>query len=48
MAREVDRNLVNIRHLAVQTSAGANYTNAASEEPSRLAIDLNGLVRFRV
>ncbi|WP_423814362.1 methyl-accepting chemotaxis protein [Pseudomonas kuykendallii] len=49
VAREVDRNLVNIRDLAVQTSAGANQTNAASQELSRLAIDLNGLVtRFRV
>ncbi len=49
VAREVDRNLVNIRDLAVQTSAGANQTNAASQELSRLAIDLNGLVtRFRI
>lgn len=49
VAREVDRNLVNIRDLAVQTSAGANQTNAASQDLSRLAIDLNGLVlRFKV
>lgn len=49
VAREVDRNLVNIRDLAVQTSAGAHQTNAASNELSRLAIDLNSLVmRFKV
>lgn len=49
VAREVDRNLVNIRDLAVQTSAGAHQTNAASQDLSRLAIDLNGLVmRFKV
>ncbi|MDH1261974.1 methyl-accepting chemotaxis protein [Pseudomonas sp. GD03944] len=48
VAREVDRNLVNIRDLALQTSAGANQTNAASQDLSRLAIDLNGLVaRFK-
>ncbi len=49
VAREVDRNLVNIRDLSLQTSAGANQTSAASQELSRLAIDLNGLVaRFRI
>ncbi len=49
VAREVDRNLVNIRDLSMQTSAGANQTTAASQELSRLAIDLNGLVsRFRL
>ncbi|MHC5352111.1 methyl-accepting chemotaxis protein [Metapseudomonas furukawaii] len=44
VAREVDRNLVNIRDLAVQTSAGADQTSASSQELSRLAVDLNGLV----
>ncbi|WP_085596587.1 MULTISPECIES: methyl-accepting chemotaxis protein [unclassified Pseudomonas] len=44
VAREVDRNLVNIRDLSTQTSAGANQSNAASQELSRLAVDLNGLV----
>lgn len=44
VAREVDRNLVNIRDLAVQTSAGATQTTAASQDLSRLAIDLNTLV----
>ncbi|KAF0864434.1 HAMP domain-containing protein [Pseudomonas sp. LD120] len=44
VAREVDRNLINIRDLSTQTSAGANQSNAASQELSRLAVDLNGLV----
>ncbi|MDN7143836.1 methyl-accepting chemotaxis protein [Pseudomonas sp. JQ170] len=49
VAREVDRNLTNIRDLALQTSAGANQTNAASQALSQLAIELNGLVgRFSV
>jgi methyl-accepting chemotaxis protein len=49
VAREVDRNLTNIRDLAVQTSAGANQTSASSQELSRLAVDLNTIVaRFSV
>lgn len=44
VAREVDRNLVNIRDLSMQTSAGANQTSAASQELSRLAVDLNSMV----
>jgi methyl-accepting chemotaxis protein len=49
VAREVDRNLVNIRNLSVQSSAGASQTSAASQELSRLAVDLNSLVaRFSV
>ena len=49
VAREVDRNLMNIRDLALQTSAGANQTSAASQELSRRAVDLNTLVaRFSV
>ncbi|WP_414705797.1 methyl-accepting chemotaxis protein [Pseudomonas sp.] len=44
VSREVDRNLVNIRDLAVQSAAGANQTSAASHELSRLAVDLNTLV----
>ncbi len=49
VAREVDRNLVNIRDLSLQSSAGANQTSAASQELSRLAIDLNNLVaRFQI
>jgi methyl-accepting chemotaxis protein len=49
VAREVDRNLVNIRDLSIQSSAGANQTSAASHELSRLAVDLTALVaRFTV
>ncbi|MFV3304069.1 methyl-accepting chemotaxis protein [Pseudomonas sp. NY15181] len=49
VAREVDRNLLAIRDLATQTSAGATQTSAASQELSRLAVDLNGMVaRFVV
>ncbi len=44
VARDVDRSLVNIRDLSTQTAAGATQTSAASQELSRLAIDLNGLV----
>lgn len=44
VAREVDRSLVNIRDLSSQTAAGATQTSIASQELSRLAIDLNGLV----
>lgn len=44
VSREVDRNLVNIRDLASQSSAGANQTSAASHELSRLAVDLNAMV----
>ena len=49
VAREVDRNLVNIRDLSLQTSAGANQTSASSQELSRLAVELNSMVsRFRL
>ncbi|WP_285962055.1 methyl-accepting chemotaxis protein [Pseudomonas tohonis] len=49
VAREVDRNLVNIRDISVQTATGANQTAAASQELSRLAVELNGMVaRFTV
>lgn len=45
----VDRNLAAIRDLSMQSAAGANQTNAPSQELSRLAVGLNGLVtRFRV
>ena len=44
VAREVDRNLTNIRDIALQSSAGANQTSAASHDLSRLATDLNGMV----
>jgi len=49
VAREVDRNLVNIRDLSVQSTTGANQTQAASNELSRLAVDLSNLVtRFKL
>ncbi len=44
VAREVDRNLINIQDLSTQTAAGANQTSAASTELSRLAVDLNSMV----
>ena len=44
VSREVDRNLVNIRDLAAQSTEGANQTSAASHELSRLAVDLNAMV----
>ncbi|EGM77375.1 methyl-accepting chemotaxis protein [Rheinheimera sp. A13L] len=49
VAREIDRNIVNISDLAAQTAAGANQTSASAHELSRLAVDLNSLVtRFKV
>ncbi|WMC12380.1 methyl-accepting chemotaxis protein [Oceanimonas pelagia] len=44
VSREVDRNLVNIRDLSVQTSAGASQTNMSSSELARLAERLSRLV----
>jgi methyl-accepting chemotaxis protein len=44
VAREVDRNLVNIQSLSAQTATGAHQTNASSHELSRLAISFNELV----
>ncbi|WP_268800125.1 methyl-accepting chemotaxis protein [Pseudomonas huanghezhanensis] len=49
VAREVDRNLVNIRDLSVQSANGARQTSASSHELSRLAANLSQLVqRFNV
>ena len=48
MAREVDRNIVNIRDLSMQSSSGARQISVSSEELSRLAVELNEVVtRFR-
>lgn len=44
VAREVDKNLLFIRDLAIQTAAGANQTNASSNELAGLAEQLNALV----
>lgn len=49
VAREVDRNLVNIQDLSTQTAAGANQNSASSHELSQLAISFNKLVgQFRL
>ena len=49
VARSVDQNLVSIRDLSIQTSAGAHQTAAAAHQVSRLAVDMNRLVgRFSV
>lgn len=45
VAREVDRNLVNIRDLSVRSAAGADQTSASSHELSQLANALQGMVR---
>lgn len=44
VAREVDRNIINISDLSTQSAAGANQTSAATYELARLATDLNTLV----
>lgn len=44
VAREVDRNLLNIQDLSTQSAAGANQTSASSQELSRLATSFNLLV----
>jgi len=49
VAREVDRNIVRIRDLSVQTATGSEQTRVASQELSQLAAVLNTQVRrFRV
>ena len=49
VAREVDRNLVNIQDLSTQTAAGAHQTSASTQELSNLALSFNKLVsRFRL
>ncbi|MBN3863150.1 methyl-accepting chemotaxis protein [Pseudomonas frederiksbergensis] len=45
VAREVDRNLLNIRDVSQQASAGANQSQASSRELAGLASELNGMVR---
>ncbi|MFK8328717.1 methyl-accepting chemotaxis protein [Pseudomonas sp. BJa5] len=49
VAREVDRNLLNIRELSTRSAAGAQQTRQASQALSGLAGELTALVaRFRV
>jgi methyl-accepting chemotaxis protein len=48
VAREVDRALVSIRNLALQSSEGTQQTLVASNELSQLAVNLNQMVaRFK-
>ncbi|AZC65870.1 methyl-accepting chemotaxis protein [Pseudomonas chlororaphis] len=48
VAREVDRNLLNIRDLSLESADASTLTNATSQELSQLAAGLQGLVlRFR-
>ncbi|WP_405046782.1 methyl-accepting chemotaxis protein [Pseudomonas sp. 3296] len=44
VAREVDRNLLNINDLSAQSATGASQVSAASNELARLAAGLNDLV----
>jgi len=44
VAREVDRNLVNIQDLSAQTATGANQTSSSSQELSHLALSFNSMV----
>ncbi|WP_420893210.1 methyl-accepting chemotaxis protein [Pseudomonas coleopterorum] len=49
VAREVERNLINIQDLSTQTAAGAHQTSASTQDLSRLATSFNDLVsRFRL
>ncbi|WP_455710577.1 methyl-accepting chemotaxis protein [Pseudomonas yamanorum] len=49
VAKEVDRNIVNIRDLSAQSSSGAGQINGSSHELARLAVSLNEAVaRFQL
>jgi methyl-accepting chemotaxis protein len=49
VAREVDRNLLNIQDLSTQSAAGAHQSKAAAQELSSLAVSFNTLVsRFKI
>jgi methyl-accepting chemotaxis protein len=49
VAREVDRNLINIQDLSNNTAEGARSSNAASQELSKLASSFDVLVaRFKL
>jgi methyl-accepting chemotaxis protein len=45
VAREVDRNLLNIRDVSQQASAGASQSQASSRELAGLASELNSMVK---
>ncbi|MNN35372.1 Methyl-accepting chemotaxis protein McpS [compost metagenome] len=44
VSREIDRNLVTIRDLSIQSASGANQANSASHEITRLAANLNTMI----
>lgn len=47
--REVDRNIIMIRDLSIESATSVNHTNVGSQELARLANQLNGLIaRFTV
>jgi len=49
VAREVDRNLLNIRDLSSHAAGGAEQTRSASDELSRLAVELNSMIeQFKI
>ncbi|PZP21077.1 methyl-accepting chemotaxis protein [Pseudomonas kuykendallii] len=49
VAREVDRNLINIRDISLQNSSGSEQTSRASRALTALAVELNGMVaRFKI
>lgn len=45
VARSVDRNLLNIRDLSIQSSEGSHQTTIASQSLATLATELNSMVR---
>jgi len=45
VAREVDSNLLNIRDVSMQTTAGANQTRTSSLELAGLASELSGMIK---
>jgi len=49
VARSVDRNLLNIRDLSVQSATGSQHTTRASQSLGTLAVELNAMVqRFKI
>ena len=46
VARSVDRNLLNIRDLSIQSSKGSHQTTTASQSLANLAAELNMMVRY--
>lgn len=49
VSREIDKNLIQIRDLSIQASSGAHQTSVASQQLSRLALELENMVnRFKL